>query len=389
MASAPIEILYTGVSLLLIIFSGWLCVELHVFPDQRQTAQLFAKFLFNIAIPCLVFRALANTDFTSLSWEFVLVFLLLRVIVGFTLWITELLLPKKLIRVREMEDDFLGSFLTDFIATTWINTIVFGIPMLQSLYGEAVKILNVLAAISSLFFQLPLMLVLFEIRKMKKLGGTRETKDEERPEHEPGPGEEEEELSKIKIQEGENSAFQPVLRILLALVTNMPLMGILLGLAWSLIVNTAISLKELPRIMSDVTDLLGSTVQPLAAFSIGIFMRKKELWAFRYTLRNLVYIFAKMLLLPMLCIPLVLIWPSLQGIEGRSAVLIASLPVAVASFAIGEVYFEEEVSVVLFSSQLIIGTLLMTPVFIGWDSVMTALNLFGEIPPDAVYKPTV
>lgn len=49
--------------------------------------------------------------------------------------------------------------------STWINTVIFGIPIYVALFGPQFAVFPIFASISSFFFQLPLQLILFELDK--------------------------------------------------------------------------------------------------------------------------------------------------------------------------------------------------------------------------------
>ena len=55
-------------------------------------------------------------------------------------------------------------YVTTYLGTTWMDTIVYGIPILSALFDSSVgSIYPVLASISSFIFQLPFMLIIFEL----------------------------------------------------------------------------------------------------------------------------------------------------------------------------------------------------------------------------------
>lgn len=391
-SSSELEILYTGVSLLLVILAGWVCAHFKVFPQDRATA-VVTKYTFLLGIPALVFQGLATKDFPELEWRFVAVFLVLRVVFGALTFVYAFFGPKSH-RVSGLEDDPIGSWLTDFISSTWINTIILGLPMLQALYGPRVAILNILAAVSSLFFQLPVMLCAFEYRRIRHgLAPAAPARDND-PEAGPVAMKDVE----VSASQAAQAADQPAApatasygAVLRGLATNPPMIGIIVGLLWSLIITTGFEEDKLPRIISDTAQLLSDPVQPLAAFAIGMHMRHRETWFLRNLGRNMTYIFLKMVVLPAFAIAVVFMLDvdDEDPIQGRSAVLIASLPVAIASFSIGDTYFDRKsVPVVIFSSQLILGTILMVPVFAAWDAIMDSADLFGSVPNGAVYVPS-
>lgn len=43
-------------------------------------------------------------------------------------------------RRPEAQRDYIGAFLVHYIASTWMNTIIFGIPIVISIYGPAFQV---------------------------------------------------------------------------------------------------------------------------------------------------------------------------------------------------------------------------------------------------------
>jgi hypothetical protein len=67
------------------------------------------------------------------------------------------------------DSELMFRFISDFIGLTWINTIIFGAPILSAMYGPQLGIIYpVLASLSSFLFQLPLLLILFEIGMVRR-----------------------------------------------------------------------------------------------------------------------------------------------------------------------------------------------------------------------------
>lgn len=86
---------------------------------------------------------------------------------------------------------------------------------------------------------------------------------------------------------------------------------------------------------------------------------------------------------------LVAIALGVDGIEARSAVLIASLPVALAAFTLGQTYLGNEpgaqAGMETIAAEIIIGSVLMPFVFLAWHSILESNDVFGSIPEDAIF----
>lgn len=151
-----------SVSILLIVLFGWICRAARLF--KSESVGVLNTFMFYVALPATVIKTLAVTSFSTLDWTYVWAFLILRAVamVLCALWTMFIGRGK------------ITDFLTLWIATTWINTIIFGIPILKSLYPTSPMIFQlqpVLASLSSFFFQLPTMLLLYEVHK-RAISGT-------------------------------------------------------------------------------------------------------------------------------------------------------------------------------------------------------------------------
>lgn len=423
-----------AVPLMIMIFLGWFLAHFRPAYFPAEMVGSFNRFIFNISIPCLVFKGLATRHLPDLDWDFVAVFMLLRVFFGIISAVVTFI-PL----FRQTKIDFTADFLTNYIGTTWINTIIFGLPLLQSLYGKPVAILNILASFSSFIFQLPVMLVLFELRELRRQReeppaaveeGKAIVKDTSIKMVEmasplsyshvtffpvdggaPQPEDTNNKWSKtnnngstkplFSVPVAPNKAPTPgkagdnvlaphhrvVVDVLLKVLRNPPFLGICAGLLWSFIIRWAGHDKNFPVYIDKWVQYFSDVVTPLAAFSVGMFMNNHLSSIVLHWRQNLLLIFTKMVLVPALTIPICLML-GIDGIEGRSAVLIACLPIAVASFALGHNYMiKERWPVEILASQIVIGTILMPLVFIAWHAFMEAVELFGKIPDGAIYHP--
>lgn len=417
MGSTSEDILEEAVPLVLIMLLGYVCARLR--PQLFSTATLIGlnRFVYNVAIPCTVFAGLGIHDFNKLNWRFVGLFVIIRVLSA--AGIATVMLFLNVTKRTRISKDALGRFLTYWIGTTWVNTIIFGIPMLRSLYGPQVAVLNILAAMGSLFFQFPTMLVLYELRDYSRLHQRPEALDVEgqvteialdqhfdsttgssadidleirsdpsnTPSNDPDTKHQTPAVLSTTDAGFEASSRPPsetfgchtVARLVLRTLSNPPLAGILLGLSWSLLARMAADEKRCPYWLFEWPFDLGRTVSPVASFTIGMFMAGREKAFLASWRQGLVMLLVKFLLLPLLTLGLAL-QLDFDQVEGRSAVLISALPVAVASFSIASKYSanDNEVDTLLVSGQVIVGSILMAPVFLGWNAVLEHFEVFGN-----------
>lgn len=144
--------------MLLMILAGFVCSMIKIF-DKGSIAVL-NKVVFFVALPCLMFRTLAVSNFVSLPWRFSLVFLALRAAM---IGINALYM---LVFERHHPEVF-GRYLCLLIGTTWMSPVIYGAPLMAALFkgSPAVAPLPVLASLSSIFFQLPFMLFVYEVQR--------------------------------------------------------------------------------------------------------------------------------------------------------------------------------------------------------------------------------
>lgn len=130
--------------------------------------------------------------------------------------------------------------------TTWINTIIFGVPILSAIVGQELGLLYpVLASISSFFFQLPFLLICFELNEVKNpLARNQLPQTTPTPNPDPQNNKSEKKSSNRKCYECWNFCIAKknspshdgkdvATRIVLRIISNPPIIGIVLGFCWS------------------------------------------------------------------------------------------------------------------------------------------------------------
>jgi predicted permease len=316
--------------------------------------------------------------------------------------------------------DWIGRGLQHWIAETYVNTLIFGIPMLSAIYGAKSVIYNVYASLSSLFFQLPILLIMFEYRRVFQIpkqqlraqaissmelgnvvpeaASNQEDGQENAANDSQQQSEPVDEASEIlvehkaedqAVQNSEDASFAKqmlsfVKFALLAVVTNPPFIGILLGIFYSLVFTSNTSARYTnatgvhikPAFLDNLSQWLTDTVTPLASFSIGLFAAKHFKGFARHWFRDLIYLVLKFLFVPVLAIAIMFMF-GIDHSQARIGTLIAALPVALAAFTITENYACGNQAM---AAQVVWGTILMLPVLIAWDQFMEAVDLFGSDP---------
>lgn len=86
----------------------------------------------------------------------------------------------------------------------------------------------------------------------------------------------------------------------------------------------------------------------------------------------LLYMVSKLFLLPLVALGLAK-GMGLDDEAGRAAVLIAALPISLASFSLADRY---EIGEAILSENIALGTILILPTILLWNLVLDALNIF-------------
>lgn len=304
------------------------------------------------------------TDGTN--WQFIAAFLLIRIFALVACALASLL-----------HRGTLGDAMAHWICTTWISTVILGVPILSATLGVAYAYLAILAGVSSFIFQLPVMLVLLELHWSA-------SPQKKAPDPESG-------------QATVNATKTTHVRWHLLghrLLHNHILWAIAMGLVLSLstvgwkYLDVPTSKQFVPELgfVAAWLELLGRTAEPLALFATGTFFAHRvrawrsaqpttparpPLIAARCAVL-VAYMVAKLLLVPMLAVGCAVL-VGLQGAYGRALVLLAVLPISPAAFALCSEY---DVRVGDVGWNVAAGTLLMLPATIGWLATMDAIGLF-------------
>lgn len=376
-------------ALLVMVVLGMIARALGAFANTSGT---FEWIVFRMGIPALAFRALAKSKLRTLNWTFALAFLALRAAVLGVALLTSIaaLLVKTQFKsdwplVSHTKDVQFGTAkwkvreailrtCSEWINFTWLNTIVFGIPIVSAIVGPQLgQLMPVLASLSSFFFQLPLLLVMYELgsstttiaeRKVHRAVAQKRRRVRRRNARAPQAGEPQ------TVPAGTPPApprppapTHKWIATAWQVLKNPPLIACIVGLFWGL------SEAPLPLVIDSTMDLLGSTVTPLACIDIGVFT-----WEHRPTswhnvvprrewqLRALFYILFKMLVLPAIA------WGILQafGLDQTTVqvgVIVAAMPVAVSAFVFSR-RFDTDANVA--AATVIVTTILTLPFVIMW-----------------------
>ena len=264
-----------------------------------------------------------------------------------------------------------------------------------------IVVFHQLAAISSFIFQLPFQLCLLECH----LIGNRS----DRVENEPEPtsdnhGDSGKESNKATTHDEENSGELVTLpmeieaspapvhsyKTVFAQIQIWAKVGKALQhnpVLWAIAIGFVLSLTKVgpkyfnPNSPKYVTGLgwawdlfgwLGDCVSPVSLVAMGSWMQRQERILLISPAQAMLCMFLKLILVPLLMVGLALM-VDLEGNNGRAAVLIAALPISLASFSLAAQY---EIGEHLLSTNVMLGTLLLLPTILVWNLVLDAVDLF-------------
>ena len=404
--------------------------------EAQEFVPVTVRFVFYVALPCLVLNVLGigmNFYSDNLLWLYIVAFLILRAIALVVIFIVVLIANW---RAKERRYG-LGHVAVAWLAVTWISTVIVGIPISTAVLGDPQKgrSYGLLAGISSFIFQLPLQLVFLECHTLDSDPRRNETPDgnelsvvqdvidfedekwsqaTNRADSEPEVKtscishskteqdaelermEEDPNASKLTPQTETQETWWALtggkyvnhrdvwLGILHRVVMNPVLWGIFWGFVLSL---STVGPKYLnPRKENQdfveglgwiflILSWLGDTVSPLSLFTMGVWMYAQGIHRLLFAIpppKLALYMLSKLVLIPLLMVGLAKML-SLQNEVGRAAVLIATLPISLASFSLGHQY---RIGEAVLAANVAVGTLLMLPTVLVWNVVMDSLNLF-------------
>jgi predicted permease len=160
---------------------------------------------------------------------------------------------------------------------------------------------------------------------------------------------------------------------------------------WGIAVGFLLSLSTLgPRFLKPSSDefvpglgwifrtceWFGACVSPVSLFAMGVWMEDQGKKLFQIPLYSaFLFMFSKLFVVPLIMVGLAKAL-DLGDEAGRAAVLIAALPISMASFSLAGHY---EIGHATLSANVVLGTALMLPTILIWDIVMDTLDLFPSV----------
>lgn len=125
--------------------------------------------------------------------------------------------------------------------------------------------------------------------------------------------------------------------------------------------------------IEDFTSWIGGTVSPISLFAMGLWMQSQGSGLVK--IRPMVL--AVSMIIKCILVPLVMVGLArgfeMSNITGRAAVLIASLPISMASFSLASRY---EIGENFLSANVAMGTILVLPTVVIWNIILDEVGVY-------------
>ena len=121
---------------------------------------------------------------------------------------------------------------------------------------------------------------------------------------------------------------------------------------------------------------LGDCVSPVSLFAMGVWMQDSGIRKLVFSVpihTTVIYMLSKLVIVPLIMVGLASAINLGDDNAGRAAVLIAVLPISMASFTFGSKY---QIGESILSTNVALGTALLLPTIIIWNVVLDAWHLF-------------
>jgi predicted permease len=374
------DLLNQNLQILILLALGAGAVILKLF-SQKSTVITLNRLVFYVLLPSSVLLGLgirSNLRDETL-WRFVGAFLMLRAFC--------LLGSVAVFGIGPWRRG-IGMVTMNWLVVSWISTVILGVPLLRAALGPQYASLGVVAGISSFIFQLPLMLILFEVHA----GGSTKIADEESQGNQVSNTDSN---NDDKVSNHDKAAATAAPPRLFLRKDQWRAIGLRLGknpILWAIVIGIIFSVTTLgPKYLNPgnppaapncsyepgsgfiflTLSTLAACTEPIALFATGAFLVHRNPLAIG-VLRAAAYMIIKLILVPAIGVGCALA-VGLEGAEGRAAVLIAALPISAAAFVLASQYgIGEDVAV----SNLFFGNVLVLPTTLGWMAFMDAVDLF-------------
>ena len=386
MAWGYLPVLHRCITILLTIVVGYICGRCNVFDCNKFVDQMI-RFVFYIALPSLILEGLGtNIDFYDESnyWSFIGSFLLLRLTA---------LVMSLVVQVIHGQTINMGQVAIVWLCLSWISTVIFGIPIISAIFNEDMigQKYGILAGVSSFFFQLPLQLLFLEYHVLNEVESniehtqndiddvvaTSSSLERSSNEHNGSNNVANAQLNSFRnASDSTTMNIVPQWRELCSrvgrqLLHNPVIWVIVLGFVLSLSTFGTTYLNrqnDYGQWFASTLSLLGACTSPLSLFAMGVWMSSQRYLKFPTTISAFCLI-SKLIIIPLVMVGIAQLM-NLNYEESKAAVLIAALPISMASFSLGNRY---QIGEEILSENVTLGTLLLLPTVLMWNIVIDSI----------------
>jgi len=327
------NVINVGIGMIIIIGIGFFMSKKGIF-IQKDSAPV-NLFVFKVCFFFLLARALASRKLSELDFRPFLIagLMCICVFIVFTL-----------IFAFPLKEKF-ALYISSVLPATYINYIISGIPIFNSLWPEKENVMVSLMTLSNDIVTAPIFLILVGFYNVKQ-------------------------LNKKRIEEGlepEEFSFSVLGKILLNVIKSPILLGNILGMLYSL---TGL---KVPVFLQKLMQYMGDTALPLALFGVGVFLAQHSLMSchwLQFALCAIGRFFVGSTFAAIFCY-LLKLPPRLS----RQCIIIGAQPTAVATYVLSS---SAGIGQNVASTMIFWTTILTVPVIIAWFSILDGLGLFIE-----------
>lgn len=327
------NVLQVGIGIVLMIAVGFIVCKFKVIP--LTIISTMNKFLFKICFTFLVARALMSKKLSELN------FTVLGVCACTSFTTMILLLLLLLIPVK----DRFKFYLSTMLPATYVNYVIIGIPIFNSIWGSENNSIAFIIALSNDGVTSPVFLFLSGIYKVYSANRVHREKGEPT----------------------EKFSCYMLLQIIMSIIFSPIIIGYIIGFLWS-----GVQIP-IPKCVSTFTTLLGDAILSLSCLCVGGFLAEHSLLSCHWA-KFLIAVIVRHILMPAIDIFWCKIF-KLSNIESRQIIVMASLPTAVASYLLSA---NAGVGEGVASTMIFWTNVFFIPVVILWFMVLDKFNLFPE-----------
>ena len=329
---------YQGVRIVLGIAIGFITCKWNLLP--KSSIPPINRLLLKLCYLPFMTRSIWTRDIYTMS------FFPLAIGVLTTLVFAILLMVIPFSAKKCLKCDWMWAGLSMFLPVCYVNYLVIGLPIFNSMWGEEEILALVVMNLHGALCTIPVFLVLVNIYKVRMANAKH---------REDGDG---------KVEKFSPRLF---LTIVAGIFTNPFTIGELLGFAW------ALTRWQPCPFLADVMKYLGDAVLALCLFTVGGFLSQHSLMACN------VFHFIITLVLRVIAFPMVVgIFGYAFGVGPRlskQCLICACLPTATSAFL---VTVESNTGPGVASTMILWSTVATVPVVIAWLAVLDKLGIFVE-----------